>query len=122
MQIKKGITRIVFIFDKIVIKIPNFHTWKQMLNGFLANMNEREFNKINHIGLAKVYFSSIYGFFLIMEKADEIIDIDEYKFRVIINKKYKFDELSDFILSDLKKDNFGYRKNTKTIIKIDYGN
>lgn len=122
MQLKTSTTRIVFVFNNFVLKFPNIKSWKQLLWGLLANMQEREFNKINHAALGCIYFSNIHGLFLIMEKADKILDIDELSFRKIMKIKYKNDDISKFILSDLKRDNFGYRRNTKEIIKIDYGN
>lgn len=35
-----GSTRIVFIFDKFVIKVPYWKRWDQFLRGLIANLNE----------------------------------------------------------------------------------
>lgn len=71
----KGVTRWVFLIGKYAIKIPSLSSWKQFLNGLLANMQEREFSKMDksscHYNLiADVHYCDPLGFLLIMERAD----------------------------------------------------
>ena len=122
VRFRKGVTRIVILIGDVAIKIPNVRSWKQYLLGLLANIQEREFAKLNHELLAKVKFSDLLGFVLVMERTEDITDIDEEDFRTLMRERYKDNEMSVFILSDLKRANFGYIKNTKNIVKIDYGN
>lgn len=43
MEIKKGVTRIVFLVGKYAFKIPNFtHSWKHGITGILANLQETD--------------------------------------------------------------------------------
>lgn len=47
MIIKKGVTRIVFILNKIVVKIPNFtYSHLNFLNGCCSNWSERNYCKM----------------------------------------------------------------------------
>lgn len=71
----KGTTRWVFLIGKYAIKIPSLSSWKQFLKGLLANMQEREFSRMDksswHYNLiADVYYCDFLGFLLIMERAD----------------------------------------------------
>lgn len=79
---RKGATRIVFVFDKIVIKIPNFTCqWDHFLMGLLSNIQENKLWKWNtgkfESGRSKylcpVKWCSFGGWFLIMVKCDELI-------------------------------------------------
>lgn len=122
MIIKKGATRTVFVFNKFVIKIPNFQEYKLFLNGLLANLQEKSFSKMNRIDLAKVKYCNKFGFILIMEKAQEldVKNIDWLRFKERLEDKYKNDDMKEFMLSDSKPSNWGYINNK--LVKIDYGN
>lgn len=39
-RMRYGSTRIVFVFDKFVIKVPYYKNWKRFLKGLIANLNE----------------------------------------------------------------------------------
>lgn len=77
MKIKKGTTRIVFVFKNIVIKIPNYtYSHLHFLNGCYANYSERNYcimfkdmpefyNKV-----APTIYSSIFGLFSIQRKVE----------------------------------------------------
>lgn len=120
MRIEKGSTRIVFIFNKLVIKMPNLLVqYDHFLYGLLANINERKMSG-KHKDLAKVFYGNKFGFILIMEKAEVISnDINWDKFKDSLFKIYQNDELREFMLSDYKPSNWGYIQNR--LVKIDYG-
>ena len=119
MKIERGVTRIVFVFNSFVIKIPSFTQYNHFLYGLLANLKEKKWSG-KHKDLAKVFYCSRTGLFLIMEKAEVVSNnIDWGEFCDSLIDKYKDDELKEFMLSDLKPNNWGYVKNR--LIKIDYG-
>lgn len=122
MKIKKGSTRLVFVFKNIVIKIPNFtYSWYHFIQGILANINENKTWQYSNIKnsttyqfkhlLCPVKYCSWGGWFLIMptvnllkeEDWENITDISEYK-------KYFG---GDDVIS-----NYGYLNNK--LVKIDY--
>ena len=120
MKISKGATRNVLIFKQFVIKIPTIKEYRLFLKGILANLQEKKWSG-HHIDLAKVLFCSKFGLFLIMERADVISNnIDWASFQLMIKSKYQYDNLQDFLLSDLKPSNWGYIRDH--LVKIDYGN
>jgi hypothetical protein len=131
MVIKRGATRIVFVFKRVVIKIPNNQGYKLFLYGILANLQEKSFSRgCSRDDLAKVKFCSPLGFFLIMEKAEPIKleelwetdweDADEWEqFSNFLHERYKDDDMKDFMLSDSKPSNWGYINGR--LVKIDYG-
>lgn len=121
MKIKRGSTRLVFIFNKIVIKIPNNQEYRLFLNGILSNLREKRFSSMGRNDLAKVKFCDNLGLFLVMEKAQEldIDNMDWLEFEEHLRERYKDDNLKDFILPDSKPSNWGYIGNN--LVKIDYG-
>lgn len=118
MEIKKGLTRVVFIFKKFVIKIPNFTTqFDHGRCGILANLNERNYNG-KHECFAKVYFSSIIGLWVVMEYIDPLPKYLDYKLRDYVYGYYKNDPLYTWITEDCKPSNWGVKDGN--LIKIDY--
>lgn len=70
----KGTTRWVWLHGKYAIKIPSMQSWKQFLQGMLANLQERCWWKsLHHPKLAKVYYCDRLGLCLVMEKADFVM-------------------------------------------------
>lgn len=65
-----GATRFVVCIGKVAIKLPRPLPWRNFLQGFLANLQEREFSRLKHPYLAKVLYSDPMGFLLVMERAD----------------------------------------------------
>ena len=119
MKIKQGATRKVFVFKKVVVKIPTIIEYRLFLNGILANLQEKSFSGI-HSDLAKVKFCDKLGLILIMEKVDVLSnDINWLDFNNSLKEKYKNDKLKDFLLSDCKPSNWGYINNH--LVKVDYG-
>ncbi|MGL5013975.1 MAG: hypothetical protein ACRC6V_06750 [Bacteroidales bacterium] len=116
----KGSTRIVFIFEKFVIKIPTFKSWKLFLTGILANLQERQFSKIHNKNLARVVLSDPLGLIIVMERVREIRN--RGLFFVELQKICCESDLHlDFWLSDCKPENYGYNNKGK-LVKLDFGN
>lgn len=117
MKITSGVTRIVFIFDRFVIKIPNFTCqWNHFLLGLLANINEDKawknaefhFNgDVSHL-LCPVIWYSWGGWVLVMEKAIVCDNNEEIDYKIWENNHFW----------DNKPSNFGYYKGR--LVKIDY--
>lgn len=137
---RTGITRIVFVFKNVVVKIPNFsYSWRHFLQGLIANINENRAWKWNsgkyetgqsHL-LCPVIWCSWGGWILIMAKADmskwekevmampPIENTDCEKIKESNNQLYK--QWIDFGFGgDDKCDNYGYYQNK--LVKVDYGN
>ncbi len=105
-----GITRIIFIFNRFVIKIPNFScNHHHFLQGCYANRSERRFYKIfkgmhdqrYYQLVCPSYYCSWFGLFQIQARClplERKLTRDEYeKFKGIAH-------------NDMKKENFGFHK------------
>ena len=118
---KQGSTRVVFVFKKIVIKIPSFVEYKLFLYGLLANVQEYTFSKMNRRDLGKVYFVSRFGLINIMKKY-KVLDWNDWEYRKQeIVRIYEKDDMKEFMLSDLKPQNWGIDEYGE-YVKIDFGN
>ena len=116
----KGSTRIVFMFNKVVVKMPTLKSWRLFLNGLLANLQERQFSKINNKNLARVLFSDPIGLVIVMERLKEVRHCG--LFFVEVQKICCESDLHlDFWLSDCKPENYGYN-NRGQLVKLDFGN
>lgn len=120
MKIESGITRNCLVFKNIVIKFPTFISYKLFLKGLLANLQEKQFSKLEREDLAKVYYGNSLGLVIIMKRAN-VVDVlcNWGEFKDMIYKKYENDNMKDFMLSDCKPSNWGYINNN--LVKIDYG-
>lgn len=120
MKIKKGATRIVFVFNGFVVKIPNFLVQHDhFLIGCCANWSERKTCRqfrgwggmaVKH-RVIPTWFCSWFGLFQIQAKAS-----------VLKNDAFLNDYEKAFfkkITSDIKPPNFGYYKGR--LVCIDYG-
>lgn len=117
---RTGCTRIVFIFRKYVVKIPNFtYSWEHFLKGIIANIQENKTWKYNSgkfdTGLSKllcpVLWCSFGGWILVMKRAS-----------ILSEEEYLNANLAEHLLyfpGDDKKDNYGMINGM--IVKIDYG-
>lgn len=139
MKLKRnGVTRLVFIFDKKVIKIPNFlNGWACFICGLLANMREGsawEYNSgenmTEHVDkLCPVLWRSWGGWILVMRKADT----EGYKkwFEDMCNDPSKTDDEKIAFIEhmydpwieagfggDDKPENYGFLDGR--VVKIDY--
>jgi len=121
MQLKYGGERKVFIFDKIVIKIP--YTWK----GWLSNINEiynwHMYKELKYI-MCPILFHDLLGLFIIMRKANQnnLKKYDNYLNMVKSKHKIIYDDIeySHPVLNDIHYSNLGMYKGS--LVKIDYGN
>lgn len=100
--------------------MPTNKEYRLFLHGILSNLQEKKWSG-KHFDLAKVLFCDKLGLFLIMQRA-EILD-NSYNTSIYLQyeleRKYKYDELKDFLMSDCKPSNWGYIK--CHLVKIDYG-
>lgn len=86
----------------------------------LSNLQENKWNG-KHKDLAKVLFCDKLGLILVMEKATVIRNTVNWNcFKCYIERKYKNDNLRNFMISDCKPSNWGFIG--KRLVKIDYGN
>ena len=115
MKIKKGVTRIVFVFDSFVIKIPNFlYSHQNFLNGCLSNWSERKFTKdfkdipYYSYKICPTVFASWFGLFSIQPRA------------IVLKRELTDEELKDFkyITPETKLVNFGYYEGR--LVCLDY--
>lgn len=117
---RTGITRIVFVFKNIVIKIPKPFIWHHFLTGILANMNESNTWKWNSgkygrgrsYLLCPVIFCSWGGWILVMKKIDRAFNWND-------EGKYNITEHVKEFPGDDKITNYGLLNGK--IVKFDYG-
>lgn len=119
---RKGTTRIVFEFDKTVVKIPNFlGSWSRFLRGILANIHEQQTWKWNsgkyesgfsHL-LCPVLWCSWGGWVLVMKKA-RTFSWEEWE-----KMEYFIDQHRAHFSGDDSVSNYGVLDNR--LVKIDYG-
>jgi hypothetical protein len=117
MKLKKGATRWVFIVFNKAFKIPSLYSYKNFLNGLLANMQEVEFSKCKDYSdkLCPVSFYLPLGLLVVMPKV-----------RVLGEGELTIKELKSFcntrgltIPAEYKYNSFGYINNK--LVAIDYG-
>ncbi|MFA5239810.1 MAG: hypothetical protein WC476_08920 [Phycisphaerae bacterium] len=118
MYIKNGVTRKVFVFRKIAIKIPTRKSWRLFLQGLLANMQEKQWSGV-HPFLMPVLFALPGGFVIVMPACERVFEQKEPKLTWAL-RKLKNDDYYEFFRSDYKPGNFGIYKGQ--VVKIDYGN
>jgi hypothetical protein len=126
MVIKKnGLTRIVLVFNNFVIKIARYnYSYEHFLKSILANLTEYDVytKHKDRTDLAKIYFKSPFGLFLVMER----LNVENYEGKqealFHLKEKYKDDEIKEVMCSDVKVDNFGFRDDNKgELVRLDYG-
>lgn len=115
MKIRKGCTRIVFVFRSYVIKVPNFtKNHLHFLQGCYANYAERSFCKnfkyysLEYDKVSPTIYCSWFGLFSIQKRVIELS-------RPLIKKEIKYFKTTTI---DLKYQNFGYLNNK--LVCIDY--
>lgn len=117
-MIKKGSNRWVFIFNKLVFKIPSLYSWKNFLWGLLANIQEKEFSRIHDMNekLCPIIFSLPLGILVVMPR---VRVLNEGELSIEILEKFCRINNNYIIPSELKYDSFGYFKGK--LVAIDYG-
>lgn len=136
MKIKTGFGRVVFVFDKLVIKIPKPTRISTFAFGMMENITERYWycadstiyrGETNNYPLAKILWSSHTGLITIMERAEVVTEqvFHEQMTKEGQDKYIKdFDELQKWakglpLYHDLRFDNVGYVGDR--LVAIDYG-
>jgi len=114
-----GDTRLVFVFDKYVVKVPRMFSKPNnkfygkvisFLNGWTANRNEYIWHKSNLYGyLCPIKYSFLFSLIIIMPKAEPL---SEYIYKNIRKRKFGGYEH--------KQDSYGLLNNK--IVIVDYGN
>lgn len=112
-----GSTRAVFLIGKYAIKLPRLYSWQTFLQGFLANMAEREFSTLNSPRAAKVLYADPIGSVLVMERAERTLKNETKNTR-------NFFRLckDDGLPVDPTPHNIGVFEHGKCWKLIDYGN
>lgn len=127
---RTGCTRIVLLTKRYAIKIPNFiDGYKSLLNGLLANLEEREFSKLNYKQLCPILFSLPLGLINVMPKVKILSDeeftislLDEFDIFSVEDSEYKLDIVCNgyFIRVENKANSFGWLN--EKLVCVDYGN
>ena len=112
---RKGCTRIVFIFDKFVIKLPNIVFYRLFLCGLLANMQEAQFGRSNLEGFCPVLFAFPGGWFLVAKRATEMT-VEQF---LNFDAKAFCERDTYYIPAEHKACSFGYLNGK--VVAIDYG-
>jgi len=111
----KGASRIVFVFDNCVVKIPNIRRWKLFLCGLLANMQETKFGTSELEGFCPVLFGFPGGWFVVARRAIEMTKEEFANF-----DPHSFCERGEYgIPAEHKASSFGYLDGE--VVAIDYG-
>lgn len=116
---RSGVTRIVFLFETVVIKIPKPRIWNHFLRGIIANINERDtyryssgkYEKGQSYLLCPVIWCSWGGWVLVMKKAKQLTE-KEFS-------EHSFGEHLQWYRGDDTISNYGMLEGK--IVKIDYG-
>lgn len=136
---RRGITRIVFVFKKVVVKIPNFsYSWSHFLKGLIANIDEGRCWRYNsgkyekgksHL-ICPVIWTSWGGWILVMQRADMKLweqtvkehypEPDDCHDRAKYQEKLYKTWIEAGFGGDDKDDNYGYLKGK--LVKVDYHN
>lgn len=118
---RTGVTRIVFVFSRVVVKIPNFLSgWRPFVSGVLSNINERDcwnwnsgkYEKGRSHLLCPVLWSSWGAWFVVMRKVDKVLTMEE-------GWEHGLEEHMKYFSGDDKGPNYGVLEGR--VVKIDYG-
>ena len=117
MKVHHGVTRIVFVFNRYVIKIPNFtYSHYHFLQGCVANWSDRRFCRLFKScegafidSVVPSYFCTWFGLIQIQAKCEPMErDLTEEE-----EKKL------NFVCDDIHKENFGWYQGR--LVCLDYG-
>lgn len=116
MKLRTGSTRAVLLVGCLAIKLPALVSWRRLLLGLLANMQERQFWTMKHPALCPVLWSLPGGFVVVMRRAEPIT---RDQFDAIDWESWK-DQPDLFVPCETKLDSFGWVDGR--IVAVDYGN
>lgn len=126
-QIRTGARRIVFMFDKFVIKVPKFYRHPAWLFGMMENLNERYWwcadgsitaMDIERYPLAPIHYADRFGLCVVMERAKDLTG-GEYESRTREIKRLREWTDSFEFGSDVRHGNIGLIDDK--VVVIDYG-
>lgn len=110
-----GATRAVLLTGKLAWKVPRMSTWRTLLNGLLANMQEREFSRTGWPELCPVLFSLPGGWLVVMARCRPLDDAEWCYFEYEL-----FTEHPDYTIPvEPKQDSFGWLDGR--VVAVDYG-
>jgi hypothetical protein len=112
---KNGATRIVFLAKKYAIKIPRLDSWKVILVGLLANLQERTFSATGWEELCPVIFADPIGLLVIMPRLEPI----DWETFCQLNYDLFVNQPNYVVPVENKIDSFGWLN--ECIVAIDYG-
>jgi hypothetical protein len=110
-----GVTRVVFMTRENVYKFPTFESWRNFLNGLLANMQERRLSATGWPELCPVKFALPGGLLVVMPRA---LPVSDHEWEVFDYERY-VDRESYTIPVENKRSSFGVLRGR--LVAIDYG-
>lgn len=136
MHLISGSRRHVFIFDRVVVKIPRVTAWVDFVLGVMENLHERYWycadgtvenraewyaENTSTNNLAQIFWADRFGLVVIMERVtaftEDQVNTDEFKAAAEFLKA-RYAGLN--FINDLKPSNVGIRADGR-IVSIDYG-
>lgn len=112
---KRGITREVFLFWGMAIKIPSFRSYSLFLRGLLCNLEERYWwRETKDACLCPIKFADPFGLMVIMRRAEVLTAGEVEELQSLLDGDY-----FAMIPHESKAINYGKLKNR--IVCLDYG-
>jgi len=114
---KQGGTRYVIMLRNYVIKIPSWYSYKNFLNGLVANINETALGAYKHPCLAELVMGNRFGLFVIQKRIKPVKH--RGLFWVELSKLTGESLIPGVHLRDVKPENYGYDRGQ--LKRLDYG-
>lgn len=115
MKICYGSTRMVLLTKFRAIKLPRFFSWRTLLLGLLANMQEVEFSKTGWPELCPVQYWLPGGFVLVMPRVEPLTDEEFLRYSWC-----QWRDRGDYVIPvENKQSSFG--KLSGEVVAVDYG-
>lgn len=118
-EIAYGATRMVFLIGRYAVKVPFAYSWKHILLGLIANMQEVEFSRAGWPELCPVVWSIPAGFLVVMRRAAPLTEEQWDEFLPNIKDGWLVGD-DYYVPAESKINNFGLLNGR--IVAIDYGN
>ncbi len=120
MQFKSGATRWVFLIGSIAIKLPRASSWKSLLHGMLANMQEAQWRDM-HYALCPIICAAPLGLVVVMKRARPLTAAEWRRLNYT-----RFVERPHMRLPvERKRDSFGWLGGAEDadgrVVAVDYG-
>lgn len=118
-EINYGATRAVFLTKRYVFKIPFAPSWKHLLLGLVANMQEVDFSAAGWPELCPVVWSIPGGLLVVMRRAQPLTEEQWSTFEPTIANGWLVGD-DYYVPCEPKIDSFGMLDGK--IVALDYGN